>query len=562
MHRVRTRLSLLRAVSMVCVLLAAPLFVGGVEAEDGSGTAMRVHQRYYPDSLDPQASSGLEFSAFLSASYEGLTRLDKDLKVVPAAAESWEFSDGGSEVTFHLREGLTYSDGSPLTAARFVDAIRRGCDPNVLGDYQHILFDVVGCQAFATLYAADDGTAPSKADDTAYETAKANVGVRAIDERTLEVRLTHAAPYFPAIAGLPIVCPAKRELIEQGGGDWWQDPALQIGNGPFQVTRMVPDQLVVFEANERYWAGRPQLDRLEFVYVSDSAVALEAYRVGDLDIVSVDSELVQSVADDAQLSAELVRVPMASTSFLSFNLTKTPFTDKKVREAFAYAFDRQTYCELLRDGGCVATLSWIPPGLPGHVATDAYAFDPEKARQALVDSSYGGPEQLPEITFAYWVDDPMVADLVEWIAGQYRDILGIEITLQPLEGKTLVALMSDPATYPSIGMEGWVQDYPDPQNWLSVYWTCAASFAKAFGYCNPELDALTARADRETEPVERLALYEEASQLLIDNVPGVFISNGVSFYLVKPDVTGIDPTPIDAAWPGQTASLLTVDMRQ
>ena len=561
MARVHKTTDWLRAIGMLLLLLGTPHLARAAGAEDRRDGIVRIHQRYYPQSLDPQMSSGVEVATFLSTNYEGLTRLDEELDVVPASAERWEFSDDGLTITFHLRDNLTYSDGSPLTAERFADAVRRTCDPNVLGDYQHILFDVAGCQAFASLYTGGEEVTPVARDDRpAYETARRNVGVAAPDARTLEIRLTHPAPYFPAIAGLSVFYPAKQELIAQGGEDWWQDPALQAGNGPFQVIRMEPDQLAVFTANERYWGGRPRLDGIEFVYVPDSAVALEAYRVGDLDIASFDPGLLAPIAADPALRQEVVRVPGASTGMLSFNLTREPFTDKRVREAFAYAFDRQTYCALLRDGGCLPALSWIPPDVPGHIDTTAYAFDPEKAREALAASSYGGPEQLPEITFAYWVEEPSEAEKVEWMAGQYRDILGVELTLQPLEGKTLVDAMSDPATYPGMALTGWVQDYPDPQNWLSVYWTCAATFAQDFGYCNPELDALIARADREEDPVERLALYEEAGRVLVDDAPGVFLSHAVFLYLVTPEVTGYASTPVDAGWPGQTASLLTVDV--
>ena len=404
------------------------------------------------------------------------------------------------------------------------------------------------------------GTPVPVSDLAAYEAAKANVGVRARDERTLEMHLTHPAPYFLAITGMPVFYPAKQELIAQGGEAWSRDPAYQVGNGPFQVVRMEPDQLVVLEANEHYWGGRPQLDRLEYVYVADSSVALEAYATGDLDIASLDTSLLQAVASDPQVSGHVVRVPAAATSILSFNLSREPFTDKKVREAFAYAFDRETYCALVRDGVCAPAFSWIPPDLPGAIATDAYAFDPDKARQALAASSYGGPDQLPEINFVYWVEDPVAADRVEWIAGQYRDVLGVTITLQPLEGKMLVAAASELATYPQMTFEGWIQDYPDPQNWLSVYWTCQTGFAAAFGYCNPDLDALLAQADRELDPAARLTLYQEAGQMLVADVPGVFLTHAVFLYLVNPAVTGYETTPIDASWPGQTTSLLTLDV--
>jgi oligopeptide transport system substrate-binding protein len=541
-----------------------PLLLGLSPAPKSAAVAhdanvLRVQQAYFPDSLDPQKSAGTFLSAILGVNYEGLTRLDENLDVVPAAAASWEFDASGTVLTFHLQPDLAYSDGSPLTAERFAEAMRRACDPTVVGDYQHVLFDVVGCEDFAALPLTVGGGTPAPAlDPAAYDAARRNVGVRALDERTLQVRLRQPAPYFPAIASLAIFYPAKQELIARGGDDWWRDPALQIGNGPFQITRMVPDQLVVFAANPHYWAGRPALDRIEYVYLADNAVALQAYQAGDLDIVSVDEGQLPAIERDAGLRPALTRVPGASTGYLSFNLTKAPFTDKQVRQAFAYAFDRQTYCTLVRAGGCQPTLSWIPSDIPGSIDTDAYAFDPVKARQALAASAYGGPDRLPEIKFVYWVDDPAEEARVEWIAGQYRDILGVTVTLQPMEGKALVAAMSDVATYPQLALAGWVQDYPDPQNWLSVYWACRTVFAREVGYCDARFDTLVGQGDRELDPTKRVELYEAAGRVLLDDAPGVFISHGVFIYLVKPTVRGYAPTSIDSAWPGQTASLLTV----
>jgi oligopeptide transport system substrate-binding protein len=369
-----------QAAHWICVLTIVLTALGlpqrghaAVGEQDQS--VLRVHQQYFPLSLDPQQSSGVEFATVLGANYEGLTRLDEHLEVVPAAAESWEFNGDLSTIVFHLRPGLTYSDGTPLTAERFVDAIRRACDPHVHGDYQHLLFDIAGCQAFATLsQSGADGT-PTADDLAAYEAAKDDVAVQALDDCTLEIGLTHAAPYFPAVAGMPILYPVKQELVAQGGEEWWSDPTLQVGNGPFQVTRIDPEQTIL-QANERYWDGRPQLDRLEFVYIPDGAQALAAYRAGDLDVVSLDAGLLPDVTQDVQLRQELVRLPMAATSFLSFNLTREPFTDKQVREAFAYAFDRDTYCQQVRGGVCAPALSWIPPDLPGAVDDDAYGFDP------------------------------------------------------------------------------------------------------------------------------------------------------------------------------------------
>jgi oligopeptide transport system substrate-binding protein len=254
---------------------------------------------------------------------------------------------------------------------------------------------------------------------------------------------------------------------------------------------------------------------------------------------------------------------VASSYNLSFNLTQEPFTDKKVREAFSYAFDRETYCSVIRSGDCAPTTSWIPLGLPGSIETDLYGFDPEAAKQALAESTYGGPDALPEIKMYYNSDDSANTARAEWVAGQYRDILGVTISLEPTEGTALTALRKEPSTYPQMLLVGgWIQDYPDPQNWLSVYWKCDATFSQRFGYCNEELDAVLDQADVETDQATRMQLYQQAGEILVNDVPGPFIYNGTNPVLVKPEVTGYTATPLEVEWPGQFSSLLTIDVNR
>ena len=549
----------------VSVILAAMVLlatlVSQVTAQDGS-KILRVHQLTYPETIDPQKSSFSSEVAFLVANYEGLTRPDSDLRTSPAAAERWESNADGSVWTFTLREGLTYSDGSPLTADRFRFAVERTCNPNTAGDYQYVLFDIAGCAEFAGLYASAAATPVSPDDAAAFETARAALGVRALDDRTLEITLNGPAPYFPAIAGLWVFFPAKQELVEAGGDAWWTDPANHVGNGPFQVTGMEEEQLVTFEANERYWAGQPALDGIEYVYVPDGSVALEAYRAGDLDIVNPDPSQYPVIESDPVLSQELVRYPGTNSFMYTFNLQMEPFTDLKVREAFAYGFDRQTFCDVIVNGDCVPVLSWVPPGVPGAIETDAYAFDPERARQALAESSYGGPENLPEITYSFDSTIPDERARAEWIASSYREVLGIEITLEPVDIQTLIARWSDPENYPQLSNLGWIQDYPDPQNWLSLIWSCEGIFAVPAGYCNEEFDALVAQGDRELDPEIRLPFYEQASEILLADLPAVFAYSQANVFLIKPEVTGYDTSPLDIEFPGQFTSLMTIDVER
>ena len=181
--------------------------------------------------------------------------------------------------------------------------------------------------------------------------------------------------------------------------------------------------------------------------------------------------------------------------------------------------------------------------------------------QALAESSYGGPDNLPEIRMYYNSDDTQNTARAEWVAGQYRDILGIELQLEPTEGTALTDLRKSPETFPqALLVGGWIQDYPDPQNWLSVYWTCDAVFATRMGYCNEEFDALVEQGDTTVDPEARLDFYEQAGELLVEDAPGPFLYNPTNTVLIKPEVTGYTQGASDVEWPGQFASLLTIDI--
>lgn len=553
-----------RAVSRIAgVLFALALLLPGfVTAAQDDGKVLRIHHLVYPDIVDPQKSSFVNEIDILALAYEGLTRLDNNQDTVPAAAESWEYNDDATQITFHLRPDLKYSDGSPLTAENFRYAVERTCDPVTAGEYQSILFGIVGCEEFASLV-VDEAGEPREYTPEEHEAARAALGVRVIDDLTLQVDLVDPTPFFHTIAYTWVFYPVKKEIVDKDPDNWWKTAENHIGNGPFTVASIAEDQEWTFKASDMYWQGRPKLDGIDYIYVEDGAVALEAYRAGDLDIVNLEPPVIPEVLDDATLSQEMVVFPMASTYYMEMNLTKEPFTDLKVREAFAYAFDRETYCAEVRSGDCTPTLSWIPNGTPGAIETTKFGYDPEAAKQALAESSYGGPEGLPEITMSYNGDRSGAQERAEWMAGQYRDILGVEVVLEPVDGTTLISLTKDNATHPQlVSLGGWGQDYPDPQNWLSVYWTCDATFAQRVGYCNEEFDRLTHLGDTTIDQAERIKFYEQAGEILVDDQPGSFIMNLAGNFVVKPYVTGYTPIPADSEWPGQFASQMTIDITE
>ena len=561
MYRFSARWARIAAI-LVAITMLAPAIAVGVAAQDDAGKVLRVHHTTYPDDFDPQKSSFTNEIDILALAYEGLTKLNDAQETVPAAAESWEYNEDATSISFTLREGLQYSDGSPLTADNFRYAVQRTCDPRTAGEYQSILFEIVGCAEFAGL-AGDDPANPAEFTDEEWQAAADALGVTVVDDLTLQIDLTNPAPYYHTIAYMWVFYPVKQEIVEADPDAWWQDAANHIGNGPFNITEIVEEQLISFEASDTYWEGRPLLDGIEYIYQGESAVALEAYINGDVDIMQVDPSQIPQIQADPALAEEMLSYPTASSYTLSMNLVQEPFNDLKVREAFAYAFDRETYCAVIRNGDCTPSLSWIPEGILGSIETDQFAFDPEAAVQALAESSYGGPEGLPPIQLYYNSDDSANTARAEWVAGQYRDVLGVEVELMPTEGTALVDLRKSPETFPQLLLPGgWIQDYPDPQNWLSVYYKCDSTFAQRFGYCNEEFDALVSEADVLTDPAERGPLYEQASQILVDDQPGPFIYNLANVVMIKPYVTGFTETPSEAEWPGSLSSLMTLDIVQ
>ncbi len=526
--------------------------VPAATAAPAAGNVLRVHQPNYPDVFDPQKSSYSAEIVLLAQNYEGLTRLNEKLETVPAAAEKWEYNADATELTFTLRDGLKYSDGSPLTSKNFVYAAQRTCDPNTAGEYQSILFDIAGCADWA-------GTVVT--DTAAYDAAKAALGVSAPDDKTVVFKFAQPAPYFHTVAGLWVMFPAKQELIEKGGENWWKDPKAQIGNGPFQMTKVAEDQQIDFVRNENYW-NKAKIEGVSMIYIKDSAVALEAYRSGQLDSFNPGPSQIPAGSADAELGPLYISYPGANTTGLQFNMKKAPFDDPKVREAFAYAIDRDTYCELIRNGDCLATLTWVPNGIPGYDATETrFAYDPEKAKAALAESTYKTADALPEITLAYNSDDPANQARHEFLAKGFLDALGVEVKLQAIPSKDLSAAKKDNATYPQISLGGWIGDYPDPQNWISVFWNSNATFAKRQGYGNPAADEFMKTGDTSTDQAARITAYQEAQKIIIGDLPTAMMYNRVNKYVVNPRVKGYAQTPADDQFPGQW-SPTTIELGQ
>ncbi len=556
----------------------APVAPGEVRAN-----ALRINLGTYPDVIDPQKSSFVNEIGHLKLFYEGLTKFNAKLETVPGSAESWEYNADATELTFTLRSGLLYSDGSPLNAKRFEFAIQRNIDPTTAGEYASITDEILGAPEWRDADTAAEGYDA--------ETFKAALGVKAAhadgaecvvnadtgnayddaDCNTLKLTLSKPAPYFHTIMGIWVAYPAKEENIAEGGDLWWTSPVYQVGNGPFVWTVGEPFVRGVFAPNENYWGDKPSYG-LEYRYITDSAVAFEAYKNGELDIVPSAAEDLPVIDADPNLEAQHMIYAGACTTVIKYGLAgkytapdgstyDSPFLDKKVREAFALGFDAQGWADVVDGGLSSPTWTWIPPGFPGYDAASPLKFDPEGAKAALAASSYGGPEALNALGMkATFGDSPRNRQRFEWLVASYKEILGVDIALDPIDSTTFTAITKDPATFPLFARQGWCADYPDQQNWLSVYWKSTTTFAQRQGYVNLDVDELLNQADVELDAVKRADLYAQAQQLLLADIPSGFGINSTNHYLVQPWVKGIVTTPQDSDWPGSfSVETITID---
>jgi oligopeptide transport system substrate-binding protein len=526
---------------------------GPAVATDAAQT-LRVNAGAFPDNLDPQQMQFVAEIGHAHLAYEGLTRLDKDLKTVPAAAEKWTFNSDATQVTFTLRKDLKYSDGSLLNAKRFEYSLLRNIDPVTAGGYATITSDITGANEWQ---AAD----PKTATEADMAKLKAAVDIHALDAAgaeckdyaqadcmTLKIGFSHPTPYFATVASLWVAYPAKEELIKAGGDTWSRSVKYQIGNGPFVWKSMEEKQESVFIPNPNYWGGAPKYN-IDYRYITDSATAMAAYKNNEFDVVVLAAEDLKTTQADPVLSKEAMIYPASCTFAVMFHQQKEPFTDQKVRQAFSQAIDRSKYVTDVLKGLGAPTLTWIPKGYPGYDANETrWGFDAAAAKQALADSTYKTADKLPPITLTF-SDSPRNRDRFQWLADQWQTVLGVSVKLNPTEATAYTALTKDVKTAPQVFFLGWCADYPDPQDWLSVYWLTGA-FGSKIGYSNPTLDALMKKADSSVDTAARADLNMQSQKMLIDTVPIAMMYNNVNTYMVKSYVKGVNVTPQDSLFPG------------
>ena len=474
-----------------------------------------------PNTLDPARWQGGADSV-IGDLYSGLVKLTPDLQVIPDLAESWTVSPDGTVYTFHLRQGVTFHDGKPLTAADVKYSWERACDPATNSDTaETYLGDIVGVAEVVT------------GDETEIR------GVKVIDDYTLEVILDEAKAYFPyklAYVTSWIVDSETIDEIEEAPN----------GTGPFKMIKHDEEELMILARNENYYRGFVSLEYV--VYLIYQGPSIRLYEAGDIDLVYVDEELAERAEDPLDpLFGNLQTARELCTTYVIFDNTQPPFDELEVREAFAKAIDRDRYNDVVTDGQGVIANGLYPPGLPGYNQdVRGIPFDPDQARAALASSSYGGAEGLPEIVLTTQGEggDLYPSDAI--LLQMWEEVLGVKVVVEQINYESYLDEIYA-GNHGQIIPLGWCADYPDPENFADFLFHSGADQNLA-GYSNPDLDVLLEEARSMADVGERLALYQEIEQIIIDELPVAFLAHSRPYYLItKPYVDGYRTSPIGAS---------------
>ncbi|MBM4434589.1 MAG: peptide ABC transporter substrate-binding protein [Chloroflexi bacterium] len=548
-----------RVWSLLAVLMSLALVIGACQAQPGGGPTataaadapdpsgeLITNTGTEPDTIDPHKASFVgEIEQILSV-FEGLMTLDpKTLKPLPAqAAKDPEVSADLKVWKFTLRDGLKWSDGSAVTAADFARGFTRTCDPATAGEYQFVLATIVGCDEWFHMDTKKETRA-------ALDAAKAKLGIKALDAKTIEFTHKEAVPYFGSIAYMWVGMPVKQESLDKGG-DNWTAPATYIGNGPFILKEHQKNVKFVYEPNPNYRLGAPKLKKWTRVMIAESAVAFAAYKANEIDVHGLSAPDLRAVDSDPTLKAQLLDLPYASSFYLGFNVTKAPFNDISVRQAFSKAFDREDYCKNVIRICQPAMAGFIPPGIPGYDETDTVQkFDPAAAKALLDKASPEARAALTSIKLTF-SSTAVGKTRAEYQQANYdKHLPGVKITLDPVEPSAFSGLFKGGAgaTSPQFFSLGWIADFPDQQNWHSTVWGGNATgvSSKRTGYKSAEFNRLTTSADAERDAKKRDDAYLQAGKILSQDAPAVWLYYGSTKRLVKPWVKGVTNSSIDAS---------------
>ncbi len=513
--------------SVIMVLGSLSLTACGTNNVTAEGKELAVQIGPDPETIDPALNSSVDGGNMILYTHECLLVIDENNQIAPGQAESYDVSDDGLTWTFHLRDGLKWSDGNKLTANDFVYSWQRVCDPAVAAPYAETVLSMVKGYNEAI---AGDLTA---------------LAVSAPDDQTFVVELATPCTYFASLAAFATLSPVQKATIEANGDAWATSADTYIGNGSFYISEWVPGSHITMTKNPNYWnADAVKLGSIKFVLMEDSNASYSAYQTGEvLMIKDVPTEEIPSLTGNP----EFFVAPLIGTYYISLNTTKEPFDNALVRKALSLAIDRDYVANTLMQGTYTPASNFIGPGWVdtdgtsfmenangGKPYIDTTTFDANlaEAKSLLAEAGYPDGEGLPAIT--YTTNDSGYHKVVAEYLQQAWGVLGVKLDVEILEWSSFTSARRN-GEYMA-ARNGWVGDYNDPSNMLTLL--VSTNGNNDGKYNNPAYDSEMDIAQTTTDAVARSAALHSAEDILSEDAACLPLAYYNDFWLQSSKITG------------------------
>lgn len=487
-----------------------------------------------PQTIDPALNSAVDGAIMINHMFEGLMRWEdsgsetagsdgtcNDAKLGYGQAESYDKvvnEDGTVTYTFHLRDGIKWSDGKDVTAQDFVYSWQRLVTPATAADYSYMIDSVVNANAIMN-----------------GEMEPSELGVSAPDDKTFVVTITSDLPYFTEICAFPATFPVREDVVSNP--EWTYTPETYISNGAYKMTVRETNSQIVMEPNEYYYnVDKLGPQKITFKLMDDNNAQLNGFKTGELDFIQ--TVPVDEVAGLLS-SGEMKVVDYLGTYYVCYQTQKAPFDDWRVRKAFTLAVDRNYIVTEITQTGQVEAGAYVPAGVYDAAGVegddfrtvggdyydptaDSYEANCEEARALLAEAGYPNGEGFPVVEYLYNTDDNHKA-IAEALQNMWQTELGVTVTLTNQEWGTFLQTRKD-GDY-SIARNGWIADYNDPMTFLDMWLTGGGN--NDAQYSNPDYDAKIQEAKATSDVATRMQLMHEAEDILLEQD---WVVNPLYFY--------------------------------
>ncbi|UHS64179.1 peptide ABC transporter substrate-binding protein [Agrobacterium vaccinii] len=477
-----------------------------------------------PQTLD-QAQTSINIEAFiLKDLYEGLTIYDAAGKIVPGAAESWTLSDDGTVYTFKIRADAKWSDGSPVTAEDFVFSFKRVEDPKTAAKYANILYPIKNAEKL--------NKGEGKLDD---------LGIKAVDEKTLEITLERPTPFFLELLAHQTALPVSKASVEKNGADFVK-PGVMVSNGAYTLQSHVPNDSLIVVKNPNHWdAANTKIDKVIFYPIDDQAASVRRFEAKEMDLAfnfSADQleRLKKSYGEQVHVS------PTLATYYYTFDTREAPYSDVRVRRALSMSVDRDFLAKEIYSGSQVPAYSMVPPGMDSYgepakadFASMSQLDREDEALKLMKEAGYGEGAKPLSIEIRYNTN-PNHERVATAIADMWKTTFGANVSLVNLDVASHYGYLQEGGKY-NVARAGWVADYADAENFLNL----SVSSNTTFNYSkfnNAEFDALMKKSYDEKDPAARSKLLHDAEAILMKEQPVAPLLTQADLWLVSNRVKG------------------------